>query len=116
MLGDINSQAIDINWSAAAESYAKYKVCLKILDGHQHYSVERLQLYLIDMVADLIATCVKESPKLLVERSRKWAAELREDKIFEAMKLVGFACGVMDGVNAASPSTFIDYGLLFPSA
>ncbi|GLJ08568.1 hypothetical protein SUGI_0091540 [Cryptomeria japonica] len=117
LLGASSPHIVDTDWSRTAEDYAIYKVCKLILDRHPvPESVEQMQNYLINMVADLIAICVTESPKMLVERSRKWAAEFKEDKIYAAIELAGFAWGVIDGVNAASPSTKIDYGGLFSYA
>ncbi|GLJ08562.1 hypothetical protein SUGI_0091340 [Cryptomeria japonica] len=110
LLGDFNSDAVDTDWSEAAEPYVVYKICKIILDRRPTENVEQLQNHLINMVADLIAMCVTESPKVLVDRSKKWAAEFKEDKISAAIDLSGFACGVIDGVYAASPSTHEHYG------
>ncbi|GLJ08561.1 hypothetical protein SUGI_0091330 [Cryptomeria japonica] len=99
LLGDVNPQAVNTDWSKAAEPYAMYKVCKLILDRHLTNSVQQMDYHLINMAADLIAMCVRESPKILVECSRKWAAEFREDNISAAIKLEGFACGVIDGAR-----------------
>ncbi|GLJ08565.1 hypothetical protein SUGI_0091420 [Cryptomeria japonica] len=91
LLGDFNSHAVDTDWSEAAEPYVVYKICKIILDLRPTENVELLHNHLINMVADLIAMCVTESPKVLVNRSKKWAAEFREDNISAAIELSGFA-------------------------
>ncbi|GLJ08567.1 hypothetical protein SUGI_0091510 [Cryptomeria japonica] len=110
LLGDFNSHAVDTDWSEVAEPYVMYKIWKIILDRRPTENVEQLQNHLINIVAVLIAMCVTESPKVLVDRSKKWAAEFREDKISVAIELSGFACGVIEGVYAASPSTHEHYG------
>ncbi|GLJ08566.1 hypothetical protein SUGI_0091500 [Cryptomeria japonica] len=103
LLGAFNSRAVDTDWDVVAEPYVMYKICKRILDRPLPHSVQQLEDDLFNMFADLIAMWVRESPQILLEHSRKWASEFREEKISAAVKLAGFACGLIDKAEEQHP-------------
>ncbi|GLJ11031.1 hypothetical protein SUGI_0140870 [Cryptomeria japonica] len=87
-------------WLTMAPSYANYKVCKLIMADSDSYStVNELREKLLAFLKDVISSCVKQLPDLLLNRSRKWAEQFEEEKIYKAAAIVGKARGVIDAAT-----------------
>ncbi|GLJ20478.1 hypothetical protein SUGI_0372550 [Cryptomeria japonica] len=87
-------EVLDTSWTLAAKSYGVYKVC-NLISNRPGEDAELLD-DLMSALAYIIASCVRDSPRNLAKNIRKWAKDLKEDKITEAVKLTGFARGILD--------------------
>ncbi|GLJ20477.1 hypothetical protein SUGI_0372500 [Cryptomeria japonica] len=87
-------EVLDTSWTLAAKSYGVYKVC-NLISNRPGEDAELLD-DLMSALAYIIASCVRDSPRNLAKNIRKWAKDLEEDKITEAVKLTGFARGILD--------------------
>lgn len=83
-----------VDWKKAAAGNALYKLC-KSIDCRSGGDFKELLDELQSALADIIGACIKQVGATLVSSSKKWAQEMQERKLLEAVYVAGKSNGLM---------------------
>jgi hypothetical protein len=88
-----NGKDTPVDWEKLAAGITLYKICMSmdLSSGNLKELVKQLQ----SALADIIGACIEKVGVALVESSRKWAQEMDERKLLEAVYIAGKSKGLL---------------------
>jgi hypothetical protein len=89
-----NGKDTPVDWEKLAAGITLYKICMSMdcSSGNLMELVKELQ----STLAHIIGSCIEKVGVALVENNRKWAQEMEERKLLEAVYIAGKSKGLME--------------------